>query len=636
MTAAERYQSVNLPLAQLKPSKQNVRKSKPSQESHAQLVAGIQSVGLLTPLIVIPSDTKDVFEVIAGKRRLKALQELVKKGHFDEDAKFQCNLLRADDVNAEEISLIENTQRVSMHPADEFEAMHKLKKSGMSAEEIAVRHGTSTSNVYKLLKLGGVAPVILRAFRNDEINLHEAEAFTVCDDKGKQAEVFESLKQRNELWARAIRDELTGNAPTDRDKIARYVGQAAYEKAGGTLSTDLFQEMVYFHDAELLKNLANAKLEKAAKRIKGEWNWIEIAIDGDALSYKKLTPRDTEETAPLRAKLDDIDSKLRTLEETPEEDWNDDNQAHYERLESEAEKIEEQIEKSQQLHPEEMAIAGCLVCVNHSGKTEIHRGLLRHQDLNKLKALQGKKETDPGSSTTTPVAAEDASKMSNALIEDLTCYRLNIVKSYLAQHPTLARALMDYSLCKGVLYTGYYDEPLHLRTEFTRPHTMLAKPDTNRCIDRLADIHESLRLEWLSAASEAESFDAFCALSQDERDELVAYCTAQIVNMDRIDSIDVTDSPIESVIPRLEIPWHSEFKPTADNFFGRVNKDTLIEIGSPWFDEEWAEAANKRSKKLLAEDLEMICAGEDSSMPAEKRAQAVDWYPPILDAGVSS
>ena len=140
----------------------------------------------------------------------------------------------------------------------------------MSAEEIAVRHGTSPSNVYKLLKLGNVAPVILKAYREGDIDLQDAEAFTVCDDQAKQVEVFESLKQQNELWPRTIRDALTGSAPTDRDKIAKYVGQEAYEKAGGTVSTDLFRETVYFHDAELLKNLAIDKLDKASKRIKGD------------------------------------------------------------------------------------------------------------------------------------------------------------------------------------------------------------------------------------------------------------------------------------------------------------------------------------------------------------------------------
>lgn len=631
MTAAETYQSVNLPLTQLKPSKKNVRKSTPSKDSHDQLVAGIQSVGLLTPLIVIPSEKDDVFEVIAGKRRLKALQELSKHGHFDKDVKFQCNLLRAEDVNAEEISLMENTQRVSMHPADEFEAMLKLKKNGMDAEEIAVRHGTSTSNVYKLLKLANVAPAILRAFRENEIDLQDAEAFTVSDDKKKQQEVFESLKQQRRLAPRLIRDALTNNAPTDRDKIAKYVGQEAYEKAGGTVTTDLFQDTVYFSDGALLHKLAIEKLEKASKRIKGDWGWIEISIDGNEYNYKSLTPRDTSETAPLRAKRNDIQDKLRTLEEIPEEDWSDENDAHYDRLESEAKKLDEQIEKSQELHPEEMALAGCLVCVNWSGKTEIHRGLVRRQDEKKLKALQDQ----PNKSHTPAAPAEDSATMSNALIQDLTTYRLNIVKSHLATNPTIARALMDFSLCKKV-FDKWHATPLAIQVEETRPQSGLAKPDTNRSIERLTEIHSHLKLDWVSAKTEAESFDAFCGLSQDDRDDIVAYCAAQLVTMTPLNSIDIEDEPIESVIPRLEIPWHSEFKPTADNFLGRVSKDTLIEIGSQFYDEEWTEAAKTRSKKLLATDLEAICAGEDTEMPDDKRAQAIDWYPPVLNPGAQA
>ena len=69
---------IEVAINQLVPSKRNVRKSKPSKEADQELLAGIRAEGLLQNLVVIPNGKPDVFEVVAGKRRLKALQQLVK------------------------------------------------------------------------------------------------------------------------------------------------------------------------------------------------------------------------------------------------------------------------------------------------------------------------------------------------------------------------------------------------------------------------------------------------------------------------------------------------------------------------------------------------------------------------------
>jgi ParB family chromosome partitioning protein len=329
---------------------------------------------------------------------------------------------------------------------------------------------------------------------------------------------------------------------------------------------------------------------------------------------------------------------IETVHETPEADWTTETDDHLERLDNEWNKTEDKIAKSQRYDPEEMKLAGCLVTINFNGKTEISRGLVRRQDQKKLEALRySESNQSQGDDNHRPeTAADNPHKLSNALREDLITYRLNIVKSYLARHPTLARALADYTLCRGALTEDFYmfESPLHISAEETRASGVLHKPDTNRCIERLAEIRESLPMEWLHAPSDAESFDAFCELTQADRDHLVAFATALTLNPSMPGGVvGTTRDPVEAVIARLEIPWHSEFKPTADNYFSRVDKATLIAIGRQFYDDEWAAEAEKRSKKLLASDLEAICAGEDQEMADDKRAEAIDWYPPILTTG---
>ncbi len=59
----------------------NVRKVKTSAEEDAQLRALIESQGVLQNLIVIPSpDAEGRYEVIAGGRRLSALNHLLAEG----------------------------------------------------------------------------------------------------------------------------------------------------------------------------------------------------------------------------------------------------------------------------------------------------------------------------------------------------------------------------------------------------------------------------------------------------------------------------------------------------------------------------------------------------------------------------
>ena len=98
--------------------------------------------------MVHPSaDEKGVHAVTAGGRRLKALQELAAEGVIPADAKVPC-LVEAP-AEALETSLMENTIRAAMHPADEFVAMAALMDAGRPIEAVALasafRNATSGS-----------------------------------------------------------------------------------------------------------------------------------------------------------------------------------------------------------------------------------------------------------------------------------------------------------------------------------------------------------------------------------------------------------------------------------------------------------------------------------------------------------
>jgi ParB family chromosome partitioning protein len=117
-----------VPLNKLVRSSLNVRKT--GAESIDDLAASIAVHGLLQNLTVTKKSatgkTKskaDTYEVVAGGRRLAALQSLAKQQKIPKDYAVPCKVVTD---SAEELSLVENTIRQPMHPADQFEAFDRL------------------------------------------------------------------------------------------------------------------------------------------------------------------------------------------------------------------------------------------------------------------------------------------------------------------------------------------------------------------------------------------------------------------------------------------------------------------------------------------------------------------------------
>ena len=78
------------------------------------------------------------FAVIAGKRRLQALSQLVEAGTLSPRIEVPCRVV-VHEADLTEISLAENVQREPMHPADEFEAFRQLIEKGRCVADVAAR-----------------------------------------------------------------------------------------------------------------------------------------------------------------------------------------------------------------------------------------------------------------------------------------------------------------------------------------------------------------------------------------------------------------------------------------------------------------------------------------------------------------
>ena len=137
-------------------------------DTDAALKALIAAIDLLENLNVRTDepgeDGAEHFAVVAGGRRLKALQELAADGVIDPDHPVPCQMTR-EDVEPREISLAENVIRIAMHPADQVVAFSKLVQAGQSVAAIAARFGVSERVVEQRLRLGNAAPELLDTYR---------------------------------------------------------------------------------------------------------------------------------------------------------------------------------------------------------------------------------------------------------------------------------------------------------------------------------------------------------------------------------------------------------------------------------------------------------------------------------------
>src|ERR1039458_8099820 len=95
--------TTSIPLNKLTAWNGNVRKTAGADTSFAELAASIAAHGLLQSLVV-RKDKKGKLCVVAGCRRLQALQQLADSGSIEADYAVPCQVI-ASDADATEISL---------------------------------------------------------------------------------------------------------------------------------------------------------------------------------------------------------------------------------------------------------------------------------------------------------------------------------------------------------------------------------------------------------------------------------------------------------------------------------------------------------------------------------------------------
>ena len=606
---------IRVPLQQLQLSPLNARKTGGTDIDG--LAASIVAHGLLQNLTVTQTDA-NTYEVVAGGRRLAALQQLDREGRLAAGFEVPVYVINDDDT-ALEASTAENTLREAMHPADQFVAFKGMVDAGKPVVDVAAHFGVTERVVKQRLKLANVDPQLVQIYRDNGMDLEQLQALALTDDHKAQCNAWFKPTDNYARSAYHLRDALTKSEISARSALVQFVGLDAYEAAGGTVRRDLFsaRDDAWIQDKPLLDKLVLDKLHVVAEAERAAgWSWVELHLSLDyqkRAEYPQLNQMQSEEfLAPeLQARLDVVDKRLVEIDEidadglaSPQE----------EALRDEAEALEEEREKivaqTQERWPAEaMQKAGVLVFLDNN-HVEVERGRLQPGQ---------KVDKQTGAVAGTPKAAKADKPKKASLSVDmehrLDLHRAAALRVHIAGDPRAALQLLLVQMLTRLLTTSQADSVFALSP--SNEHT-----GTKGLIDsKFGDVGTSparkaldeLVQGWKKAGLPAKASELYPWLDKrtdTERQQLLALAVALTFNTNG-------GQRGRALAEQLGIDMTKTWAPTADTYLSVVPKALLAEAVT--------EVAGK------AEGLAILALKKDAAIAqTAKKLAGTGWLPKSL------
>jgi ParB family transcriptional regulator, chromosome partitioning protein len=609
----------------------NARKTE-SRGGIEELKASILSHGLMQNLVVTDSE-RDVYHVIAGGRRLQAIHALQFEGKLPQDYAVPCQIV--SETSAREMSLAENVVRLAMHPADQFETFAALIEEGHTTTEVAARFGIEETLVHKRMKLARVAPELFAYYRDDQMTLECLIAFTVTDDHGLQLQVYESLQGWQKNDPGAIRDALTEEAIEASSKLARFVGLDAYIAAGGATRTDLFGEETYLEDPELLQSLAEKKLDAIRKELEAKgWGWIEINPERDYSFInrcKRLRPQLANAPRELLELKDKLDAELEANESMLGDDESDESLDEQQAIRDQLDDVEEKLAEYVGFDEEQKQLAGCFVSIGQDGTPSFDMGLVKPEHRRQLSDLTGMADE------TVIKKAKPKHAMPQSLRTDLAAERLPIAQLELLRHPAIAFDLLVFQVA-SVLLAGVMSVDAVADVHFQKPRLQRSEDwEPSPAKAAFAALAESIQQDWLKLPTEAERFEAFRSLPEASKMQLLAYSLAVTLKPRLATATGENRTAYDLALSLTSARVSEYWRPTSENFFGRLSRDQLLAVGREVFGDGWAHSRASEKKGLLVGQLHRAFANPEKSGRTPEQIERLNhWLPECMRFNIES
>jgi len=133
----------------------------------------------------IPNTAVQLYEIVAGERRFRAMSEVNKWDRIPGD---YIKIMEVDDETASALMLIENTQRADLNPIDEAEGYQKrINQYKWSNEKLAEVTGHTKDRIGRRLGLLKLDPDIQRLVRFGNLDVVFAEKIVNLNSEGQRA-----------------------------------------------------------------------------------------------------------------------------------------------------------------------------------------------------------------------------------------------------------------------------------------------------------------------------------------------------------------------------------------------------------------------------------------------------------------
>ncbi|EBQ5842103.1 ParB/RepB/Spo0J family partition protein [Salmonella enterica subsp. enterica serovar Brandenburg] len=591
-------------LSALVKSPQNVRIVPYSAESVRELADSVKGIGLLQNLVVhaLPDG---LYGVAAGGRRLAAMNLLATENTIPPDWPVRVKVV--PDNLATAASLTENGQHLEMHPAEQIAGFRAMAAEGKTPAQTGDLLGYSPRHVQRMLKLAGLAPVILEALAADKITTEHCQALALEDNRDRQVLVYEAACREgwnNKPEVRVIRNLITDSqvSTLNNSKYA-FVGEKAF--SGDEIRADLFSdEQGGFVDKLALDTALLEKLQVVAECLKEAegWAWCAGRMESvsrygeDAAVYRIQDEPDEVYTEQEQQRLDELQERY------------DENQT----ASDETDAMEAEMDAigcAAQLRAwtlEMRAQSGVVVSWRH-GEICVQRGVSLRE--------QTETEDEPAQVPVYERQPEPVDEISVPLLTRMCAERTLSVQAALMQQPEKSVALLAWTLCLNVFGSGAYNRPAQISLDCKHYSLTNTAPSGKEGMAFLTLMQEGKRLETLLPEGWKQDFTTFFTLSTADLMALLSFCTAcSLDGMQTRGTGGTTRSPLDKMETALAFHLRDWWQPTKADFFTGLKKPQII------------AALNEAGLTGAARDAEKMKKGDAAEL-AEDKMRDNRWVP---------
>ena len=458
-----------------------------------------------------------------------------------------------------------------------------------------------------------------------------------------------------------IRRRLTETSIRCNDRRVRFVGIEAYEAAGGHRTRDLFEDDNggWIDDPAILDRLVAEKLKAAADTVEAEgWKWVKSDISfayGHTQGLRwlprtcaELTEAEYATREALRNEYEQLEAEYDEYEQYPD---------HMEARLREIDGLLDAYENPPAIFdPDDVARAGAFVSIAQDGSIEVERGYVRPEDE---PGQEADAATSPAGEAAGIVLGEDTGADGSAvtvgasraepeedegdaikplperLLAELTAWRTLALRDAVASNPQVAVTALIHRLVTD---------------------TFGSRTSSGRCLEAsVREIHFPAQSEDMKDSPVAGSIDdrhqawtADMPLDDDDalwdwianldgasRMALLAHCVSFGVNAlhekpNPYSGYGTTAQGLErrfaeadrlaraTGLDMIEAGW----RPTVDNYLGRVTKPRILEAVREGVGEDRARLLEHMKKGDMAREAERLLA--DSGWLPEPLRLAID------------